>query len=361
MDAYLADETSCSMLRLVRRSPMMHAEEISARMPSDDDGARVQWWRDVIRALEQCIDVNERHPLHVLVSAPEHRVRSRLVRSSVCTGVLPRGSYLAVQMQGSDAILAIETPAHSFHSLARALSHAIREKRLTYPQARGLLLAYGYELCGTYVKDPQSPNAGETMYGLRCAAMPEELATWCEACSRPGVRTVTLANQCAQEVLAGSASPGETVHGIVLTSRPELGGLGFRNVSMNDPCDPPLEARKLMHRLPLTPDLKFEDWGLVLEHQGGYHGQLQQYREDASRVQDYGALGYDVFMTSANDLESPAAYDAFLGRLVSWIRCEHGQEAAAPYQAVLDDPELTRTRYDLVSVLIDKIHDPWNW
>ena len=72
-------------------------------------------------------------------------------------------------------------------------------------------------------------------------------------------------------------------------------------------------------------------------------------------------MGYDVFMTSANDLESPAAYDAFLGRLVSWIRCEHGQEAAAPYQAVLDDPELTRTRYDLVSVLIDKIHDPWNW
>lgn len=366
MDAFLTDETSCALLRVARYMALPRMSECAARAVSVNPSAQTQWWRPAARFVGQFIPVDEKHPL--CVSVPDHRsrVQSSQVRSVICSTVLPKGSYLSLEM-GNDAdpddvFIAIESPAHSFASLARVLDQAERAGRLTHLQARALLLAYGYELCGSYARDPTRPLTADCHYRLEPSATPDDLTTWCRARTGRSARGIRLARECAPQVMAGSASPAETIHGIVLISPPELGGLGMSDAAMNHTLELTPEERALVHRLPLTPDLTFPQFGgLVLEHQGGTHDDPLQYREDASRTQDYWTLGRPVIMTSSVDFESPEAYDAFLHRLIAGVRRHLGAEVSEPYQAILDDPRATAARHELLSVLTDRVHDPWHW
>lgn len=362
MDAFLTDQSSCAVLRVSRYSEVPRLGESKLRTVSIDPGSRVQWWRRAVEEVSQLVEVDSRHPLCVLVPDRNERVRSPLVSSTVCSAILPKGSFLTAEFGEGDAFLAIESSAHSFASLARALDQAQRAKRLTHLQARALLLAYGYELCGSYARDARSPLTGECHYRLEPVASPEELSAWCLARGGRNVRGSRLARDCAPQVMAGSASPAETIHGIVFTSPPELGGLGMSDVLMNHSLDLSPEERLLVHRLPLTPDLTFPQLGgRVLEHQGNGHDAPRKYQEDASRSQDYAALGRRMMMTSAVDLVTPQRYDAFLRRFFAWVRHDLGASAAQPYQEVLDDPACTTARHELVSALTDRVHDPWSW
>lgn len=366
MDAFLTDETSCALLRVARYSTLPRMDESTARTVSIPSGAQTQWWRPALRFVEQFVPVDAKRPLCITVPDLRSRVQSSRVRSVVCSKVLPTGSYLSLDMgnnAGHDEVfLAIESPAHSFASFARRLDQAQHAGRLSHLQARALLLAYGHELCGSYARDAAQPLTADCHYRLEMAATPEDIVTWCQAFDGRNSRGIRLARECAPQVMAGSASPAETIHGIVLTSPPELGGLGMSDAAMNHALELTPEERALVHRLPLTPDLTFPQFGgLVLEHQGGTHDDPLQYREDASRTQDYWALGRPVIMTSSVDFESPEAYDAFLRRLIAGVRRRLGAEVSEPYQAILDDPRATAARHKLLSVLTDRVHDPWHW
>ncbi|MEE3480230.1 MAG: hypothetical protein VZQ81_09475 [Succiniclasticum sp.] len=371
MDAFLTDETSCALLRMSRYSPELRLNECGARAVSISEGSSGQWWRGAVRAVSRYIDVDERHPLCILVPDHQLRVRTPLVKSTACAVTLPVGAFLSVELNGrSDdesgggSLLAIESPAHSFARLAGALERAVHGGNLSRLQARALLIAYGYELCGTYARDARKPLAADAHYDLRPAATPDELAAWCRAQAGRGVSGIRLARSCARHVLAGSASPAESIHGIVFTTQPQLGGLGMsrHEVLMNESLKLSPEESRLMHRLPLTPDLTFTALGnRVIEHQGSYHDRPLQYQEDASRVQDYGALGRPVFMTSAADFASPERYDQFLRRFVAWVRHDMGPRVADHYQGILDDPAYAAARHELIAALTDHIHDPWHW
>ncbi len=361
MDAFLTNETSCALLRVTRREALPRASESDARVVSVNSGAQTQWWRPALKFVSQFLDVDTSHPMCVAVPDRASRAQSSSIRNTVCSTILPRDSYLTLELPDDDTFVAIETPAHSFASLARVLTQAQRAGRISYLQARAILLAYGYELCGTYARDARDPVDGECHYRLEPAATPDDLRAWCQARSGRGARGIRFARECAQEVLARSASPAETIHGIMLTSPPELGGLGMGDVLMNHTLELKPEEAALMHRLPLTPDFTFSQLGgLLLEHQGENHDSPLQYREDASRTQDYWALGRPVIMTSAADFETSARYDEFLRRLFAGVRRRLGPEAE-PYEALLDDPVATAARHELFSTLTDRVHDPWEW
>lgn len=364
MDAFLTDETSCAMLRISRYSLEPRVGTSGLRTVSIDEGSRVQWWRSAVREVRRYIDVDADHPLCVSVPDEQSRVRSHLVRSSIHSVPLPAGSYLTAELDLSGIFVALESPAHSFASLAAVLDRALHKGRLDQVQARAILLAYGYELCGTYALDAAEPLTADAHYRLEPAATGEDLMAWCQAQAIRGARGIALARTCAPEVQCGSASPAETIHAIMLTSSPELGGLGMsrEDVLLNQSLHLGLAEQALVHRLPLTPDITFAQLGgRVLEHQGGQHDRTLQYREDASRIQDYAALGRPVITTSATDLASPTAYDAFLRRFLAWVRHDLGPRTANPYQEILDDPACTDARHHLLATLTDRIHDQWAW
>ncbi len=362
MDAFLTNDTSCALLRVSRYRELPRISECTVRAVTIDPGSQTQWWRPAVRVAQQLVDVNARHPMCVTVPDHESRARSALVQSVICSAILPKNSYLALETGHDDVFLAIETPAHSFASLARVLDAARRAGRINYLQARAFLLAYGYELCGTYARDSKEPLTANCHYWLEPSATPDDLIAWAKARTGQGARGIRFARECAPQVMAGSASPAETIHGIMLTSPPELGGMGMRDVLMNRSLDLKDDERALVHRVPLTPDLTFPQFGgLVLEHQGGDHDSPLQYREDASRTQDYWALGRPVVMTSSADFETVVTYEAFLRRLLAGVRRSVGPEAAEPYEALLDDPEASTVRSELFTALTDRAHDPWEW
>lgn len=333
-----------------------------ARYVTIAEGSPTQWWRSAVQDVSQYLDVDRKHPVCLLVPSKRSYVTSSLIRATVCSVRLPDDSFYSAELLKNDSFLAIESPAHSFASMAAALSAAISRGVLNHLEARGLLLAYGYELCGSYARDALDPINGECRYRLKPVTSPEQLVTWCQTRQGHGAPGIRLARECAPAVLAGSASPAESIHGIVFTSNPWLGGLGMRDVLINEtiPLNP--EERMLVHRTPLTPDLTFPSLGnRVLEHQGGDHDSPRQYQEDACRVQDYGALGRGVIMTSAADFESPDAYDRFLRRFFAWVRHDLGPRPAERYQAILNNTAYSAARHDLVATLIDRIHDPWHW
>ncbi len=363
MDAFLTDETSCALLRLARTTNDLCASECDARIVSVADGSSAQWWRLPLRAVSRYIEVDKNHPMCISVPDSQSRISSSLVRSTICSAVLPKQSYMSVELT-HDAFLAIESPAHSFASMAGALQRAVLQERLNRLQARALLLAYGYELCGSYSRDAKNPSTANCTYRLDPIATPEELVAWCEAREGHNTLGIQLARSCAPLVLGGSASPAETIHGIVFTLRPQQGGLGMgvANVLMNKRLELSPVEEGLVHRLPLTPDITFPRLhDLVLEHQGGDHDNPLQYQEDASRTQDYAALGHPMMMTSAADFVSPTAYENFLWRFVAWVGHEMGSRAANRYQSILENPIYASARYQLIATLIDRIHDPWHW
>lgn len=369
MDAFLTNESSCALLRMARYCGTPRIDRCMARAPHIDEGSNVQWWRQAIRELAPILGIDKNHPLCVQVPNSESRVTSPLVSSVVCSSLLPEDSYLTAELESPNhdldhSFYAIESAAHSFASLARVLSSPLHAGGISFLQARALLLSYGYELCGTYARDPMRPLTNECHYLIDAAATPIDIQDWCRARKGRSAVGIRLARACAQDVKSGSASPAETIHSIVFTSPPEYGGLGMGigNVLLNETLRLEPKERLLMHRLPLTPDLTFPLLGgRVLEHQGSYHGFPLQHQEDASRVQDYGALGRPVFMTSAADFSSPCAYDMFLRRFVNWVWKDMGPRIARPYQEILDDPCLTDARYQLIETLSDRQHDPWHW
>lgn len=361
MDAFLTDETSCAMLRMSRYNAFPRTNECGMRTVSIDPGSQTQWWRHAVEELTPHLDINAQHPLCVLVPDAKSRTQSRLVRSTICSTVLPQGSFLTAELNDEDGILAIQSPAYSYASLAHILDAACRKGKLTYLEARAILLSYGYELCGTYARDAKHPLSADCHYKLEPAATPEELANWCATRSGRACKGIELARKCAAEVLAKSASPAETIHAIVFTSAPELGGLGMSDILMNHSLNLDSRGSELVHRIPLTPDLTFPQLSLVLEHQGGNHDEVQRYREDASRTQDYAALGQRVLMTSANDFVSPQAYDSFLRRFFAAVAHDYGASVASPYLRILENADHTFARHELLTVLTDHIHDPWSW
>ena len=364
MEAYLAAQTSCALVRLARRSLWPRLGPCARRRVTFDHEPRSYWWRDVIDELSPYVAVDSRHPLRVLVPTEARRSVSTLVDTIICSRNLPADSFLAMELEGSDHLYALESPGLSFLRMAQRLeraTHKVGHHALSPLQARALLLDYGCELCGTYARDPKDPWYGPCAYRLKPLATPTEILAFCQAPELARTRGIALARACAEAIPAMAASPAETLLDIFFTTSPKLGGMGLPNLEVLVNATLPLSPRErsLVHRTPLTPDLRFPGLGLVIEHQGSGHADPDQYREDASRIQDFGALGLSVFATSQSDLQTPAAFEAFLQRLVTWIAHEHGRAVAAPYQAILGDVHYRSARSDLVSTLMERRQDPW--
>lgn len=364
MEAYLAAQTSCTLLRLARRSLWPRLGPCAKRQVTFDHAPRSRWWRKVINELNPYLAIDARHPLCALVPTEARRSISPLVNTIICSGSLPVASFLTMELEGSDHIYALESPALSFLRMAQRLDRATRAAGhhvLSPLQARTLLLDYGCELCGTYARDPMDPWYGPCTYRLKPMTTPAEILAFCQAPEVARTRGVALARACATSIPAMAASPAEALLDIFFTTPPMLGGMGlpYSEVLVNATLPLTARERSLVHRTPLTPDLRFPALNLVIEHQGSGHADPSQYREDASRIQDYGALGLSVFTTSQSDLQTPAAFEAFLRRLVTWIAHVHGPDVTAPYQALLDDTRYRSARSDLVSTLMERRLDPW--
>lgn len=358
MNTYISDISSVHLLRQARGRRWPRLEECHDRTVADSGASRRQWWRESIPELEPLMTIDSRHPLHIHVSCDSQRVRSDTIACDVLSPVLPDGAFLLAILNQMGTSVKIDAGPLSFVQLAHKLERMVRTGTLSYAQARALLIDFGMEVTGSYVRDPFASASGGCHFSVRPVTCSADMQSWCRGAHH--VRGVRFARRIARDVMDASRSPMETLHAIVLSSSPELGGLGLGAPLINEPLHLNRQQHRLLQRSRITPDLYFPDLGFAIEHQGGGHGTSAQYAEDAYRTQVYAALGIRLFETSRLDVQTPAAYDRFLQRLTYRIATDHGTRLGSRLREILDDPALHRLRWKVIDALVDRSIDPWS-
>jgi hypothetical protein len=302
--------------------------------------------------LHPYVDRGARSPLELYVAGRGPRVRAELASGHACPLHLLRGAFVFAELPGTVGSVRIESPTLSFARFAQEVVEEELAGGIDVVQARALLLDYGYELCGSYARDALAPLKVECHYFLNPTITPRDLSAWCGALYR--YRHKRRAEACALEVLEGSASPMETLHAIVLSSGPERGGMALGRPLLNEQLRVDPAERWALNCPSMRPDLFFPELNLAIEHLGRKHGSGVAYEEDAAREQVYAALGIALFTTTRRDMETPRSYDLFLRRLIHRLGKERGRSLERKLLERLNDPVVTRARWEMVDILTSK-------
>lgn len=234
MNTYVSDISSVCLLRQARGRRWPRLEECHDHMVATPDASQSQWWRASIPELEPLMTIDSRNPLHIHVSCRSQRVRASTIACDVFSPMLPSGAFLLAILNGTGASVKIDAGPLSFVQLAHRLGRAARVNTLSYAQARALLIDFGMEVTGTYSRNPFAPASEDCHFSVRPVTYAADIQSWCKDANY--VRGVQLARRIAHDVMDASRSPMETLHAIVLSSSPELGGLGLGAPSSTNPC-----------------------------------------------------------------------------------------------------------------------------
>jgi very-short-patch-repair endonuclease len=225
-------------------------------------------------------------PLHILVGNENSRKVSKSIKSHICTGKLPNGSFI----QAASGLIA-SSPELTFLHMANELA---------FPE----LVALGYELCGSYRLDSDS----EPDRGFR----DDQPLTSVSKLSSYLTKAVGLsghknASKALRYIADNSASPMETILAILLTFPYRLGGYGFPKPLMNCPLRVSLEARKKMGGGKYSCDLYWPDEQVDVEYDSDtYHAEQYRIAKDAIRRNALSSAGVAVVTVTRKQVVSTA-------------------------------------------------------
>lgn len=148
-----------------RRDPTALERRIDAPVP--DPAPRKRWTAGMVPldALLLAERPSKEHPLDVAVPDQAHRLRAGFVRNTVYGAGVAPGSF--VDVGGG---IAIPAPELLFVDMVG---------RLRFP----VLVLLGYELCGSFGRDPRDPMMGDVTFGLPPATSVERIRAYIDACT----------------------------------------------------------------------------------------------------------------------------------------------------------------------------------
>ena len=100
------------------------------------------------------------------------------------------------------------------------------------------------ELTGNYARNEVNPLTDDCYFFVGRATSADGIRMWCDNACR--VRGAKYARRISRDVMDGSQSPRETLHAIILSSPPELGGLGLERPLLNVPLQLSSQERLLI-------------------------------------------------------------------------------------------------------------------
>lgn len=358
MDIWIGGHSAAELLRLSRRGrwPRLHASR--DRAVDYADVMFSQAWREAVKELDGYLEIGTKKPLIVYVPDKGRRIRTACVDCRVCSTMLPKDSFLLAELASSGSSVRIASPELSFAQMAEQLTQRLMAFDLERPVALAMLVAYGMELCGSYARDPMDPYGGDCDFRLDAVTSPERLRAWLGKARH--LKGLALARAAAKRVLAGSASPEESAHAMLLGFPSNLGGINVGVPLLNDQLVLSKRDMELLERPSLRPDLYFPRLRLVIEHYGAmWHEGVSRMVEDVMRIQCYSALGIRVFPTTARDLATADAYESFLRKLAYGIGVDHGLALRDRFLSHVNDPRARDLRSDIISALSTGRHACW--
>lgn len=204
--------------------------------------------------------------IDVVVTSRGNRRPSKLTTCHVMTPSLPEGS-LANAGKG----LYVCSPALAFAQLAATK---------TIPE----LVAYGFELCGTYsILNDADRYPGTCGFIQRPPLLTrEELTDFLLACE--GMHGIKRARKAVAFVRDGSASPRETAAALIFGLPQRLGGYGFGMPAMNQPIVLSETSRLLSQWEQLHCDLFWPTHRVAIEYDStAFHTGEDRLARDAKR------------------------------------------------------------------------------
>ena len=230
------------------------------------------------------LEATEQRPLHVLVSAPELRVRAKRVVSHVWSCPLPAD---ALYQLTPDILIA--SPSFCLQQIAAGSDLA-------------RAATAGMEICGGYAK---SPNARYGFFSRPSLDTPEGLLVHFENEHGFGARR---AREALAYVQAGSRSPMETVLVLLFVLPIDVGGCGLPAPKINLRLDIPPSLQAAIGVPYVTVDLCWPERGIILEYDSYlFHSNQRKVDGDASRNEGLRDLGWMVRSVTAGMLTNDAA------------------------------------------------------
>ncbi len=310
--------------------------------------------------------ISEQNPLELLVPSDTSRIwRSTAVtrlHTTVLSAALPANSFLelmagtgpdAVHWSPNTRVFISAPPLEIIYVAQMAMATQTSDYR-----AFLRVLEFIDECCGTYVRDPFDPAAGEVSYDERehptNYVTPSDVIAYLQ--QTRGINGLLLARKAARQAISGSGSPMETCINHALTLPPKYAGLSLRKPIVNQQLV--LDGVRhidLKHET-LRPDLQWPEYWTLAEYLGDKeHASKPARIEDKNRMQDYAKTPYTAFPLMYDDVKNATALNRtalMLGREFA----KHGaKNEPGRLKKLMSDPTFLANQRVLMGVLLPPV------
>lgn len=260
------------------------------------------------------------HPLHVAVPEARLRIRTAGVVTTTYTK-LPEGAFVEV---GGGIQLAC--PELVFLEMGLQMTPIVQ-------------LLLGYELCGTYSRDPQDPRNGDVAYGLAPLTTPERIAAFAQGCGR--IHGAAQSREMLGHVLPNAWSPMEALVAALLEL--DHGHLGYDLGPLE--LNPRVQTGEKSTRVP---DILFTGTRLGINYDSSMHlDDRSRLVDDKRRTRELLSAGVSVLPMTSEDLSEKGGFDRLARQVMDFLEASEGR-GVSRQRAFMARKRVQKERQELI-------------
>ena len=314
--------------------------------PTPDPSPRRRWGAGLFPLERLALDEppSAECPIELVVPRAAARVQARFVTCSVHPSRLPAESFVDL----GDGLF-VPCPELLFLQLSRVMM----------PEALALL---GYELCGTYARDPRDPRGGVVTYDVPPVTSASSIASYLDAC---GVHSGVLeSRRMLARVRDNSWSAMESVMALLAALPVHQLGYEFGDIVLNVRHGATPELVALGAKESRVPDIEVVGTHVGFNYDGRGHldlesiaaaaaagdatRELRAVREknydDIKRDRELAAGGCIIFPVVSQDLYAPGGLDAVMLEAAQAMHEIDGRSLANIHVAMAESYQIRRQR-----------------
>lgn len=238
------------------------------------------------------------HPIHVAV--PEARLRIRTA-GVTCTTYTKLPDHAFVEVGGG---IQIACPELVFLEMGLQMAPIVQ-------------LLLGYELCGTYSRDPLDPRSGDVTYSLDPLTTPESIAAFARGCGR--IHGAAQSREMLAHVLPNAWSPMEALVAALLEL--DHGHLGYDLGPLE--LNPRVQTGEKSTRVP---DILFTGTRLGINYDSSMHlDDRSRLVDDKRRTRELLSAGVSVLPMTSEDLSEKGGFDRLARQVMDFLEASEGR------------------------------------
>lgn len=343
------------VLRSLRREGRSLETAPRVPLPAPDPSPRKRWTRGLVSLswLPRDQPPSEHNPLYVAAPSAGTRLRAPWACCTTYASGLPDASFLKVE-EG----ICLPCPELLFVELATIMSTPVHA-------------LVGYELCGTFSRDPVDPRLGPVTLGVPSVTSVERIRRFLGACG--SIKGADAAAQTLDCVADDAWSPMEAICAALFALPPHELGYDLGHVALNQRHENAADLVALGCHKSRVPDIELVDTRLGFNYDGRGHLDLasivdasdaedaqiagmvvrDKYVDDLRRNRELAAQGRLVLPVTSEDLFAEGGLDAVALEAAAALEAFDGRRRQSTRNAIASAP-LSGLRQRLVWSLL-----PW--